>query len=180
MDDGATRQQPCRLLKALAGLEVGILGGIVMLIWFAAHSMLLNQRWFAIPNLLASTFYGDLAFRSGFGKVTLAGIALHLCASGVLGTLFGLFLPLGQSRTRIFLIGMVVGLSWYYVLFGAFWKFVNPLVPLYSSEGTMVIGHALFGACLGRCTRALKSLQPEPSPGPVAPEIVESSHFPLE
>ncbi len=180
MDDGATRQQPCRLLKALAGLEVGILGGIVMLGWFAAHSTVLNQRWFAVPNLLASTFYGDLAFRSGIGKVTLAGIAMHLCASGLIGILFGVFLPLSQSRTRIFLIGMVVGLSWYYVLFGVFWKFVNPLVPLYSSEGTMVIGHALFGACLGLSKRALSSLQPEPASGPVVSDIVESSRFPLE
>lgn len=180
MLDGDSTQQPDWLLKSLAGLEVGILGGLVMLGWFAVRSVRVNQHWFAIPNLLASTFYGDLAFRSGFGKVTLAGMALHLCASGMLGVMFGFLMPPGQSRTRIFLIGMVVGLSWYYVLFGAFWKFVNPLVPLYSSEATMVIGHALFGACLGRCAPVLRSLQLNSGSGTVVAGIVESSRFPLE
>jgi len=167
------------VVRALAGLQAGTLGGLVMLAWFALHSMTQNQSWFAVPNLLASTFYGDAAFRSGFGRVTLAGGALHLCASAAVGVLYGLFFPDRQSPTRLLLTGMLVGLAWYYVCYGAFWKFVNPLVPLYSSERTMVIAHVFFGACLGLSRRFLCALE-SPSALPPEPAIVDGSSFPLE
>jgi hypothetical protein len=146
-------------LKLLAGLQVGIMGGLVMLGWFALNSIAHSQRWFAVPNLLGSTFYGDLAFRSGFGKVSLSGGAIHLCATGAVGILFGLFAPQGQSGFRILLLGVAVSLVWYYLMFGAFWKVVNPLVPLYCSDRSMLVGHALYGLWLGRWPQVLRSLE---------------------
>jgi hypothetical protein len=147
------------LLRLLAGVQVGVTGGLVMLAWFALNSMLQAQRWYAVPNLLGSTFYGDLAFRSGFGKVSVVGGALHLCASGAIGALFGLFAPQGQSGFRVLLIGVVTGLAWYYLLFGAFWKVVNPMVPLYSSSRSMLVAHVLYGLWLGRWPGVLRSLE---------------------
>jgi hypothetical protein len=147
----------------LAGLEVGVLGGLVMLGWFALDSMWHAQRWYAVPNLLGSTFYGNLAFRSGAGRATVSGIALHLCASGALGAAFGLVAPRGQSPLRYLLLGVATGLIWYYLLFGAFWRFVNPLIPLYSSAREMVVAHALFGFCLSRWPGAERSLRRGPS-----------------
>jgi hypothetical protein len=148
-----------RLLKLLAGVQVGIVGGLVMLGWFALNSVAMSQKWYAVPNLLGSTFYGDLAFRSGFGRVSVSGGALHLCATGAIGALFGLFVPQGQSGFRVLLIGVAVGLGWYYLLFGAFWKIVNPMVPLYCSERSMLVGHALYGLWLGRWPQVLRSLE---------------------
>jgi hypothetical protein len=167
------------VVKALAGLQAGTLGGLVMLVWFALHSMTQNQSWFAVPNLLASTFYGDAAFRSGFGRVTLAGGALHLCASAAVGVLYGLLFPERQGSTRVLLTGVVAGLAWYYLCYGAFWRLVNPLVPLYSSQRTMVIAHVLYGACLAFSRRFLRALE-APSVAPLEPAIVDGSNFPLE
>jgi hypothetical protein len=155
--DGSPTQRV--LLRAFAGVQVGVIGGLVMLAWFALNSMLQAQRWYAVPNLLGSTFYGDLAFRSGFGKVSVAGTALHLCASGAIGALFGLLAPQGQSGFRVLLIGVATGLAWYYLLFGAFWKAVNPMVPLYSSDRSMLVAHALYGLWLGRLPQVLRSLE---------------------
>lgn len=158
--DGKDRGPARRVLvRLLAGVEVGVVGGLAMLAWFALNSMLQAQRWYAVPNLLGSTFYGELAFRSGFGRVSLAGGALHLCAAGAIGALFGLFAPQGQSAFRVLLIGIVTGLAWYYLLFGAFWKAVNPMVPLYSSYRSMLVAHFLYGLWLGRWPHVFRSIE---------------------
>src|SRR5688572_19476675 len=96
-------------VRALAGLETGVLGGAVMLGWFATISVWQDQLWYAVPNLLAGVFYGELIFRSGFGFVTLTGIAIHLISGGVAGILFGVLAPEGQAPARVVLLGLVAG-----------------------------------------------------------------------
>lgn len=149
------------LLRSLAGLQVGVLGGTLMLAWFAIHSLVLGQPWYAMPNLLGSTFFGELAFQSGAGRVTAAGMALHLCASGCIGVTFGLVAPAKSalSPLRALLLGLLAGLLWYYLLYDWFWRLVNPWVPLYSSHRTMLIAHLIYGAGLSRWRAVFGSMQ---------------------
>lgn len=165
MDPSQPAARPKLLLRVLAGLQVGVTGGLLMLLWFAVHSLILGQRWYATPNLLGSTFFGDHAFRSGVGWVTASGFALHVLASGCVGVIFGLVAPAsaGVSGLRTFLLGLLAGMLWYYLLFEPFWKIVNPWVPLYSSPRTMVVAHLIYGAWLSRWRGVAAAIQNQPA-----------------
>src|SRR5260370_28478857 len=74
--------------RALGGVQAGVIGGLAMLAFLAAASMLRHHVWWEMPNLIGSTFYGTRAFFSGPGRITIAGGALHVLMSGLLGILF--------------------------------------------------------------------------------------------
>lgn len=148
-----------KLVHALAGLEVGMVGAVAVLGWFVLRAALHGQAWFAIPNLLGSTFYGDLAFRAGAGKVTLAGIALHFLISGTLGCVFGLIIGPVRNAPLVSLSAIGVALGWYLLFFNPFWRAVNPLVMVYSPDVSMLIAHGIYGGFLAGYPAAVYSLE---------------------
>ena len=66
-----------KILQAMAGVESGVRGGLFMLVWLGLLSLLQGRSIWSIPNLLASTFYGEAALRRGLRWTTLSGVALH-------------------------------------------------------------------------------------------------------
>jgi len=137
------------LKRVLHGIEAGIIGGLAMLAMLAAASMSHRHVWWEIPNLLGSTFYHSRAFYSGPGRATLAGGALELTISGVVGGLFGAVSGNVRSRHRLILLGTLTGLGWFYFANLFLWPRINPLIPLYWPEPAAALSHLLFGACLG-------------------------------
>src|SRR5438067_578252 len=127
--NGADRS---RLRLVIAGLESGVLGGMFMLAWLGLLSVLQGRSVWTIPNLLASTFYGEAALRRGFRWSTLSGVALHVIMSATVGLLFSLAVREIVSRRRVMLLGVAAGVAWYFLSLGIFWKHVNPIVPLYA------------------------------------------------
>jgi hypothetical protein len=151
--------KPALPVRALAGVEAGVLGGIAMLGWFILVSVWQDQFWYAVPNLLAGVFYGEFIFRAGFGLVTLSGIALHLVSGGLVGALFGLLVPTGQTPPRMLLFGLVVGLLWFYVNQYLLWRRTNPLVIYYTAQSSMIAAHLLFGVFLARVSWRVRVLE---------------------
>ncbi|MGI8989143.1 MAG: hypothetical protein ACR2I2_06115 [Bryobacteraceae bacterium] len=147
---------------SLAGLQAGMLASLTMLVWLALTSIWYKRSIWSVPNLLSSTFFGEAAFRAGFGKTTYAGIALHLFLYSVLGVLFGLIVRGSRSRLAVLVFGLLYGVLWYYVLFGAIWKALNPLVALYVPNRPMLAGHFLYGAILGRFPSYRDAITPVP------------------
>jgi hypothetical protein len=137
------------LKRVLHGIEAGVVGGLAMLGLLAAASMWSRHVWWEIPNLLGSTFYHSRAFYSGPGKVTLAGGALQLTISGLVGAIFGLVCGNVRSRHRLILLGTLAGVGWFYLANAVVWPRLNPMIPLYWPEPAAVLSHLLFGACLG-------------------------------
>jgi hypothetical protein len=150
--------KPSIVVRALAGLETGVLGGAAMLLWFALVSVWQDQLWYAVPNLLAGVFYGESIFRAGFGFVTLTGIALHLVSGGIAGAVFGIVAPAGQTPPRMLLLGLLGGLLWFYFNQYLLWRRTNPLLIYYTAESSMVAAHLLFGVFLGRLSWSLRLL----------------------
>src|SRR5712671_4965716 len=104
-----------KVLQAVAGVESGILGGALMLVWLGLLSFLQGRSVWSIPNLLASTFYGEAALRRGFRWTTLSGVALHLIVSVVAGLLFGSAVNGIASRGRVMTLGFAAGVAWYFL-----------------------------------------------------------------
>ena len=147
-----------RIHILLAGLESGVIGGLAMLAWLALVSLWYGRSVWSISNLLATTFYGNSAFRRGFRWATLSGLGLHVVVNGLLGIAFGFAVSGVASRLHVRVLGLLFGIAWYYLWFGFLWKHVNPLVPLYSPERGMIIAHFALGAFLGSFPKYLRSV----------------------
>ena len=136
-----------------------------------------------VPNLLASTFYGESAYQPRFGARTSSGLALLLVLYGVLGALFGLVVRDQGSRLRMTLLGLIFGVGWFFLSFDVLWKYVNPMVRMYSPDRAMLVGHLLYGGLLGRrFPLYLRSMsagegpaEPPTLPEPEPPESAGSS-----
>jgi hypothetical protein len=145
---------------AMAGVEAGVLGGVFEIVWLAMLSLLQGRSIWSVPNLLASTFYGEAALRRGFRATTLSGVALHLIVSAAAGLLFGFAVSSIASRGRVMFLGVAAGVAWYFLSLGVFWKLVNPMVPLYARGAGMLLAHVGMGVFLGSFPKYLQALQP--------------------
>lgn len=154
------------LTRILSGIEAGVIGGLAMLALLAAAAMWRRHAWWEGLNLLGSTFYGRRAFRSSPSLATIAGSAFELVITGAVGAVFGLIFGQMRSRQRLFLLGLLAGVGWYYLADAVLWDRINPLVPLYSPQPATLL-HALFGACLGYMGRHLA--------GPMEAQAVEDA-----
>lgn len=158
MDPISRRAAPLKLIHVLAGLRAGVLGGLVVLVWYLLIAEWQDQHWYAMANLLGSSFYGDTAFRSRFGLATLAGLALHIVSSGTAGVLFGLLLPHNIRAFRALLLGLAWGLAWYYLTYGFLLARWNPLIGVYTTENLLITAHLLFGLSIARTAALAASL----------------------
>lgn len=146
-------------VRALAGLEAGVLGGLVMLLWFGLDSWLHREFVWKVPHLLASLFYGQRVFRPVFGVVTLAGIALVLFQAGSVGALFACLLPRPPHPVRLVVAALTASMSWYWLSQTIFWRHWIPELPVYTSPATMVVAHILFGVSLARYGSTVETLR---------------------
>jgi hypothetical protein len=80
------RQSLPRLVCGLwAGLACGMLAGVAALVWFALHSLMRGEFWWAKFNVAAGWFYDTAVYQAGLGGVTLCGacvIVLFYCLAG--------------------------------------------------------------------------------------------------
>jgi len=135
---------------ALAGIQAGIVAALILLGYLALDSARDRHSIWTVPNLLASTFYGESAYRQGFRASTSAGVALLLLLYGVLGLLFALVVRDHGTRMRVVLAGLIYGTGWFFLSFDILWKHVNPMVQIYSPDRAMLVGHVIYGGVLGR------------------------------
>jgi hypothetical protein len=143
-----------KMFDALTGLELGVLGGVLMLAWFALISPVLGQPWWTVPNLLGSKYYAARIVRSGPGLVTLSGGALHLVLAGIVGVFVGLLSP----GNRLVALGAAV--AWYLASYLYIWKRASPMLADYTWQPVLAAGYFIYGSVLGyhRARRARTGL----------------------
>jgi hypothetical protein len=140
------------LRHALAGLQAGVLGALLMLALIMVGSVFDRRSIWVVPNLFASTFYGGDAYRNEFLRSSWAGAAVFIAIYGALGIPWGCVWR-EASRPRLTLYGAVFGIAVYYVLFHFVWRRANGLIVLYAPVKTIVLGHVLWGMILARSPR---------------------------
>lgn len=166
---------PPPLCRLLAGLQAGIWAGLAMLASLMLGSALSSQSVWSVPNLLAALLSGR-SWRAGFSGGTLPGLALLLFSSGLVGMLFALLVRAARSRLRVRLLGLLVGMVWYYLSSALLWQRVGSLLSLYCPSQSLLVAYLIFGASLGWYPRCLRSLERHRQTGPPAvPQAPDSS-----
>jgi hypothetical protein len=139
-------RRSCRLL---AGLETGLWGGVLVVLWLVIDSMLRGDLWYSKLNIAGAAFYGPAIYQMGRGRATIAGLALLVVIYSVLGAIFGLF-----GRTRGFLANLLLGityaLAWDVFAQQFIWRLLDSSAPGYFSRLATLMGHLLFGLSLTR------------------------------
>jgi hypothetical protein len=159
MGPGNQRRVSPFILRALAGIETGVMAGLAMLGWLLASSALDRHPVWIIPNLLGSVFYGRDVLRRSFSWVTVDGLALHFFVSGLIGFVFGIATGSSRSRLRVALLGILTGLLWYYFSEALFWRRLGILAGVYSPPRSLLLAHLIFGFVLARFPRGLALLE---------------------
>jgi hypothetical protein len=150
-----------------------------MIGWWLLGEILQRRSPWTIPNLLATTFYGERAYRPGFIVPTWAGLAgafAVYCAAGVL------FAVAGRERKGGWLVlfaGLAAGLAMNWFFFGIVLRAVNPLVQIYSPDRLIAVSHLLYGAALASYPSFARQLQPVPVPPPIPPPAPSSMPPPI-
>ena len=163
--DVAQPERRADLLSFLfAGLQAGMVAAFWMLVWLGASATWQRSSFWTAENLLASTFFGTGAIRSGFSASTFSGIALYLLIYSTLGCLFAAGMRSRLPRPQLLLSGILLAVAWYYVSFHGFWRTLNPLVAVLHAERPTLLGHVLYGAVLARYPKYLSSRPVSDSP----------------
>jgi hypothetical protein len=131
-------------------MESGVLGAVLMMVWFALDSLVERQQWWAILNLWGSAIYGNVVFRMSLGKASLAGAALHIFLSGVAGAVIAL--ALGRIHRFGFVIAgaLLAGVLWYALLQHGILRSLNPLIVRMTPQPATLLAHLLYAAVLTR------------------------------
>jgi hypothetical protein len=177
--ESETRQR-FGLRHALAGLQAGVAGALVLLACLMIGSLWNGRSIWVVPNLFATTFFGSGAYRNNWARTTWVGLALLVALYGALGALCGWVWgdrrnaarpDSGRALRRLY--GAVAGILVYLVFFDWVWKHVNPLVTLYAPNRQLQIGHVLWGIVLVRAPLYARRIAASTSPAPVEEETVQ-------
>jgi hypothetical protein len=154
MDAANAEKSRVTLRDALAGLQAGVLGALLMIGWLMLCSVSMRRSIWIVPNLFATIFYGPGAYQNQFLRSSWPGIALMLAIYGVGGLVWGVLCGvLRQAERRppfLPLFGAIAGLLVYYIFFDLIWRHADPLIPLYAPDRQLQVAHVLWGIVLAR------------------------------
>ena len=174
----AANERKVPLRHALAGLQAGVLGALVLFACVMVGSLWDGRSIWVVPNLFATTFFGSDAYLNQLLRTSWTGIALIVAVYGALGALWG---SVWQDRRIPWLgvYGAGTGLCIYFLFYGILWRHVNPLVTLYAPDRQLQLGHVLWGIILARSPlysrRIADSVLNKPAPVVQEPAVQEIS-----
>jgi hypothetical protein len=155
---------------ALAGLQAGILAGLIALIYLMLDGAIRGRGLWSFANLVSAALYQGRALSNSFRWATLVGMALHLLVSGMVGVGFAFILrPFASKPRRSSLVAACLGLVWYFASCRYLWPQVNPALVIYQPFPGMLLAHLVFGLCMGRTASFAREIgavgrQPDPQP----------------
>jgi hypothetical protein len=170
---GPTPEPPPRwLCRLAAGVDSGAAAALAVLGWFALHSRLLGDPWWAKFNVAAAAIYGSDVYWMGRGRATLAGAALLFAGYTLLGVLFGFL-----AGRRGFWRSLLLALLWMGLWHGAAERFVWPWLdgaaPEYFSALATAPAHLAAAILLVRFPYRLRQIEvlfaAESAPPPMPP-----------
>lgn len=138
------------LWRSLAGLQTGMVAGLAVLVFHMLDGVMRGDGMWSFPNLISSAFFPSRALSVSLRWQTLSGIALHFLIAGLLGVVFSVFLARYLYRPfRCRITALLLALVWYYGACRYLWPAINPAVVVFQPFPGMVLGHVLYGVCMG-------------------------------
>jgi hypothetical protein len=146
MEGRGLSERACRML---AGADVGVAGGALVLFWLTFAARMQGEYWWSKWNVAGAVFYGERVYGMGWGRASLAGAAILLLVYAVLGVLFSF---LARPRGLVFnaMAGLTVALLWHQAGVWLFWPKWGPGVAFYLHPVVMLPANVVFGLALVR------------------------------
>jgi hypothetical protein len=138
------------LPRLLAGLQVGILGGLSIFLWFLLLSYWGFRSPWGLLNLIAASLRNHATWGLALTSSTWTGLAAHLFLCGSLGMAVGWILPRPLPQVRISLSGFVFGIVLSLMAYELFWHRYVPLLGEYIRPAASLVSHLLFGLSLAQ------------------------------
>jgi hypothetical protein len=148
------------LKLALSGLQAGCLGSILMIGWWLLAETLQRYSTWLLPNLLATTFYGERAYGAGFATSTWSGLAFPFVVYCAAGAAFAVVGRERKASVRLILVGVVTGVALDWLFFGVALRHFNPMVHIYSPDQLILVSHLLYGITLASYPLFLEKMKP--------------------
>jgi uncharacterized membrane protein HdeD (DUF308 family) len=133
--------------------------------WLLGEELLRRSAW-TVPNLLATTFYGDRAYRSVFIIPTWAGLAAPFALYCIAGMLFAVAGRERKGGWLLVAVGVAAGMTLNWLFFGVIFKRMNPLAELYLPDRLITISHILYGTALASYPGFFRRFEAQPVPEP--------------
>ncbi len=139
------------LLHALAGLQAGVMGALLIVACLMIGSLWNGRSIWVVPNLFATTFFGSEVYRNQVLRTSMD----RYCADcrrirQLLGVVWGYAYWRDQRKRWLGFYGAVAGLCVYFFLYDFLVRHVNPLITLYAPDRQLQLGHLLWGIVLAR------------------------------
>ena len=144
-----------------------------MIGWWLMGEMFQRHSPWILPNLLATTFYGEGAYRAGFMASTWSGLAGPMVVYCAAGVAFALAARERTAGWNLVMVGAAAGVALDWLIFGVALKRINPLVQIYSPDRLITISHVLYGMALASYPGFAKKLLPAAEPPPIPTEVPE-------
>ncbi len=154
-------------VRLLAGLEAGVLAGMMMSGWLMIESLRTGHTISSAPNLISTALLGRQGLTSSFGMATLTGLSLHLMMAGLHGVIFASLLAPTARPLWAANAGVLYALASYTVFFGWLLSRMAPILYQRASRPEWMGGFFLFGVILGLYPDLARSLR---TPATAAPE----------
>ena len=154
------------LARLLAGLEAGVLAGMIMTAWLMLGNLRRGQTFWTTPNLVSTAILGRAGLRTSFGAASLEGLSLQVVMAGLHGVVFAVLVPPTLRAVWAVNAGILFSLASYGFFFGWALKQLAPLVAMLAPRPTWLGAFFLFGVALGFYPHFVRDLLPRPeSPG---------------
>lgn len=146
-----------RLCRLMAGLDVGVAGGMAVLLWFAIHSRMSGEFWWSKLNVAGALFYGANVYSMGLGKATLAGTSLLLVVYAGASAAFSQFAP-ATGYARNALLAVLYATALHLAANRFFWPRLDPFAPSFFAVPVTLAGNLLYALSLTRFPGRFRAL----------------------
>ena len=154
----------------LAGIGSGVAGAIFVLLFLMLGSLWYRRSIWIPANLFSTAVYGSDAYTNHFASTSWAGLAIVVVMYGLVGAMWGLVWRDKRPR-HVLLSGAICGAITYFLLFGIFWKRVDPFFSLYAPDRQLELANVIWGIIVSRTP--LLATQMHAGTPPLQEEAVE-------